>query len=129
MFLLCNNYLKSIFLINLTVQKKRVLRVRKNVHPIDHRLISSLPAYHRFIYKSLNFSENELPILSLIKVSEKFLNALNFKIFSQRPVHRRLKADIDTTLDEGLLLPDLLSESFSCEIKVKIKFAMIINIL
>lgn len=65
----------------------------------------------------MNFGEYKTKI-KLESVTEKFLTDLNHKSFFQRPEYRRLKAEIDTSLNEVIILPDLLSESFSCEIKV-----------
>jgi len=104
-----------------------VLRVRKNSHTFDYNLISLLPEYHSFIYRYFDISEYELQI-KLIRVSKQFLEGLNSNSFSQRPDYRRLKGEIDISLNEILILPDLLSESFSCEIKVYLLInSMILN--
>ena len=102
-----------------------VLRVRKNSHTFDYNLISLLPEYHSFIYRYFDISEYELQI-KLIRVSKQFLEGLNSNSFSQRPDYRRLKGEIDISLNEVLLLPDLLSESFSCEIKVNLLIKIMI---
>jgi hypothetical protein len=91
--------------------------VRKKVHAFDDDLISLLPEYHSLIYRYFNFGKYE-PQIKFESVTKRFLDDLNSKSFSQRPDYRRLKAEIDTSLNEVLILPDLLSESFSCEIKV-----------
>lgn len=62
-------------------------------------------------------------MLCLIKIENfVFLEELNRESYNQRPVHRRLKYQLDTLASEVFLLPDLLSESFSCEIKVNCHF-------
>lgn len=103
------------------MQKKKVLRARKNRQLISDDLISLLPEYHHFIYRNLDLIERKLQ-LYLVKVSKIFLEDLNVNSFPYRPEHRRSKAEIDISLTDILLLPNLLTESFSCEIKVKLSF-------
>lgn len=92
-----------------------MLRIRKRSSSLDYT--SLLPEYRAFIYRNLNLMENSNEI-DCISVSKSFLEGLNVASFQQRPEHRRIKAEIDSSLTEAILLPDLLSESFSCEIKV-----------
>lgn len=102
-----------------------VLRVRKNNHTFDSKLNLLLPEYHNFFYRYFKFNGYESQ-MELLRVSIQFLEGLNSKSFSQRPDYRRSEAEIDISLKEVLLLPDLLSESFSCEIKVNCLIFMMI---
>lgn len=76
-----------------------------------------LASYHDFICRQLNLEES-IGQLSEINVSDNFLLSLDNDSFSYRPIHRRLKNRIDTSCLIAFMMPDLLSQSFSCEIKV-----------
>ena len=58
-------------------------------------------------------------MICLIKVENPdFLTLINKKSYHQRPGYRRLECELDTSISEIFILPDLFSESISCEIKV-----------
>lgn len=91
----------------------------KRTYESKNELVSFQPFYHNFICRNLGVIDS-IDILCLIKIENPaFLEELNRKSYDQRPAHRRLKYQLDTSASEVFLLPDLLSESISCEIKVK----------
>ena len=58
-------------------------------------------------------------MICLIKIEKSnFLEELNQNSYNQRPEYRRLKYQLDTSVSEVILLPNLVFESISCEIKV-----------
>ena len=62
-------------------------------------------------------------MITIIKVeSSEFLKVLNQTSYYQRPEYRRLENELNTSVSEVFLLPDLLSECVSCEIKVNQNF-------
>lgn len=81
-------------------------------------LVSFQPFYHNFICRNLGVI-NSIDMLCLTKIENStFLEELNRKSYCQRPVHRRLKYQLDLSASNAYILPDLLSEPISCEIKV-----------
>ena len=94
-----------------------MLRIRKGSSHSNQTLIPLLPQFSDFICKILGLN-GSIGTISCIKVSQEFLETLNQNSFLKRPENRRSKAEIDTSLKIALLLPDLLCDYFSCEIKV-----------
>lgn len=90
----------------------------KKTYESKNELVSFQPFYHNFICLNLGVLVS-IDMLCLFKIENSdFLEELNRKSYNQRPVHRRLKYQLDISASEVFLLPDLLSESISCEIKV-----------
>ena len=118
------NFLHAVLFIKF--KKKTVMRIRKNISLFDNDFISLIPEYHGLIYQFLNFRDRK-PEIKVEKVKKTFLEDLKRKAFPQRPEYRRVTADIDISLKEVLIFPDLLSESFSCVSKGNIRLVMLFH--
>lgn len=94
------------------------MRVPKKTYLSKCELVTFQPTYYDFICRNLGINDS-IGMISLIKLeNSEFLEVLSQSSYSQRPDYRRLKYELDTSASEIFLLPDLLSESLSCEIKV-----------